>query len=640
MLVNSTIAHSVVVVPQDLPAPLDAVTALRPSRADRAVYARLATVLHKPKQPKPCKVPEPPPSCNTTTRHCPGSTKRRLSEIACTVAQQIALSPYADATVGQAVGTDVEYYIAERANRFRGVAVQQTSITGYPDGELAAQTLGTVGRLTPAQHLSKAFKGVNPNAVVGQSGLESQYDAYLRGTFGEQRVQIDAAGQPTGRGKTIQPRAGENLKTSLDAPLEKVGQASLQQSMGLNASPGGAFVAMNPDTGAVYALGSLPSFNPKVFTKPFSQGEYDRLNSTAAGQPLFNRAISSVGPTGSTFKPITATAALESHLWTVDRPFDDTGQFCTGGGYCRKNSGGASYGDVNLESALQVSDDVYFYHLGAITNADPITHPRGGPLQTWARKFGIGERPDIDLPRSQVSAGNLPDPKWREAIDRQETMCENAAGPYKYSQGNNFSPTPKKGYKRSTKISSCGIADGRPWSIGDNVSLAVGQGDVLVSPLQLAVAYSAIANGGNVVRPHIGESIQDADGTVVQTIDPKPARHINIDPSYLSAIKTGLNEAAQSQGGTSDDVMGDFGMPVYGKTGTAQYFTATQAETDYGWYSCFVPAGHGKPPIEVVVWVEKGGFGDVAAAPVARQILSQWFYGTPGPYKAGNSHSL
>ena len=159
-------------------------------------------------------------------------------------------------------------------------------------------------------------------------------------------------------------------------------------------------------------------------------------------------------------------------------------------------------------------------------------------------------------------AGNLPSPKWRTGINALEVACE---------------------HRRH--VPSCGIADGRPWSEGDNVNLAVGQGDVQATPLQLAVAYSAIANGGTVVRPHLGLEVDSADGTLMSKIAPPPARRININPVYLDTIRSGLHAAAQSAGGTSYDVMGNFPEQVYGKTGTAQY----NGQQDYSWYACFVP---------------------------------------------------
>jgi penicillin-binding protein 2 len=648
VLVNSTTARAVVIVPRDLPRKLDAASALKPGRRDSSVFARLATLVHIPAKKKHhCKVAEPPPRCDVALGHCASSTTKMLTTVACTVAQQLALSHFADVTIKEPVRRSIQFYIAERENKFPGVEVQQISVTGYPDktlggqDTLAAQTLGTVGRITNSETHLKAFKGVNHNATVGQTGLEAQYDNYLRGTFGHQQVQINASGQPVGHGKTIDPVAGENLQTSLDAQLQRVGEESLQHSMGLQGSPGGAFVALNPETGGVYALGSLPTFNANVFSHPISTAAYDHLFGAASGQPLFNRATQGGGPTGSTFKPITATAALESGAWPLDKIYDDTGTFSVGHGasiQIRHNSGHAVYGPVNLVDALRVSDDNFFYNLGALTNVDPTGHPQGGALQAWARDFGIGRNPGIDLPQAGVGSGTLPDPAWRESRDTLEHECETATGEYTYVNAqDHISAHMHPGFHRNTsKPSSCGIADGRPWSIGDNISLGVGQGDVQVTPLQLAVAYSALENGGNVVRPHIGESIQKADGTVLQKINPAPSHHININPTYLDAIRTGLHEAATTQTGTSFDVMGSLGLPVYGKTGTAQYTN----QPDYAWYACFVPATAGRPPITVVVWVQRGSFGDIAAAPVARQILSQWFKGKPGPFISGSSPDL
>jgi penicillin-binding protein 2 len=371
---------------------------------------------------------------------------------------------------------------------------------------------------------------------------------------------------------------------------------------------------MNPQNGQIYAMGSLPTFNPNIFTKAISRQAYARLNNPRSDFPLLNRATQSVGPTGSTFKPITATAALESGAWSLNQTFDDTGQFCLGG-ICRQNAGGAANGVLNLVQAIKVSDDVFFYNLGALTNRQ---RPSGGPLQHWASLYGIGRAPGVDL--GGAYDGNLPSPAWRTHIDKLERECEQGVGPF----------------KGHGKHSSCGISDGRPWSAGDNVNLAVGQGDVQASPLQLAIAYSAIANGGNIVRPHVGSAIESGNGQVLQRIDPPPARRLHINAAYLAAIRQGLHEAAQTAGGTSDAVFGNFPKQVYGKTGTAQL----NGQQDTAWYACFVPAWATKRPILVVVKVENGGFGAIGAAPVARQILSQWFFGKKGKYIPGTSRTL
>ncbi|HEY5395186.1 MAG TPA: penicillin-binding transpeptidase domain-containing protein [Trebonia sp.] len=504
----------------------------------------------------------------------------------------------------------------ERLQSDAGVRGRRLRVRTYPLGELAAQALGTVGPVDAAELRRQPAHGGSLGAVIGQAGLEAAYDPYLG--------------------------AGDTLRLSLDARLQAAGQRALRTSMAANHAPGGAFVAMNPDNGAVYAMGSLPSYDPSVFTGNLTQAKYDQLINPTSGDPLLDRAIQSAGPIGSTFKPITATAALQSGQWSIDSMFDDTGQYCVGTGgaqQCRHNSGHAVDGSLNLVNALRVSSDDFFYNLGALTNsADPATHPNGGPLDQWAGAFGIGRPTGIDLP-AEVS-GTLPTPVWRAHRNRLEAECESATGPFRYTNGQTVSARRLKGYRRSPQRApgGCGIADGtnRPWSIGDNESLAVGQGDLQVTPLQLAVAYAGLANGGTIVRPHLGEAIESPTGAVLRRIDPAPLRHLAIDPLYLETIRQGLREAASQPGGTSADVMGNFREQVYGETGTAQYTN----QPDYAWYACFVPATATSKPIVVVVHVEKGGFGDVAAAPVARQILSQWFFGKAGKYVAGTSTTL
>jgi penicillin-binding protein 2 len=619
VLVDSKRAIAVQISPPDLPVSLQSsVPATQrhliahPPRADAVLYNRLAVVLGMPTKRQKCRVN--------------GYGTLRLSQIGCTVAKGYAQLSYANVTIKTDVRNEVLFYLEERQQQFPGVTIQPVWLRTYPLNTVAAQLFGTIGPITRTELKAKRFRDLPQNAIVGQSGLEWYYNHYLQGTDGAERVQIDALGRFTGTQGERKPIAGHNLKLSLDVGLQKAGELALQQAISSNPpANGGAFVALNPDDGEVYAMGSNPSFNPNIFTKPVSSSVYTQLNNPSSGFPLINRAIQSQGPTGSTFKPITATAALQSGAWSTSSIYDDTGQFCVGSGgasQCRHNAGGAADGALDLVNALRVSSDDFFYNLGALTNADPTTHPHGGALQQWARLYGIGRKTGIDLGGEDI--GNLPSPKWRAHVNRLEAECDNATGPFKG--------------KAKHAPGGCGIADGtnRPWSIGDNISLAVGQGDVQVTPLQLAVAYSAIANGGTVVRPHIGLDVQQPDGTVLQRIDPPPARHIPINPLYLETIRAGLHAAAQSPGGTSDDVMGNFPEQVYGKTGTAQY----NNQQDYSWYSCFVPSTATSKPILVVVWVEQGGFGAAAAAPAARQILSKWFFGNRGSFVVGQSKTL
>ncbi|MGH2857527.1 MAG: penicillin-binding transpeptidase domain-containing protein [Solirubrobacteraceae bacterium] len=634
-LVVSVKKLAVIVSPSDLPVPVSLAslhTIEHPPGRDVAVYDRLARLVGISSRPRRCPL------------HMPGPHNVfRLSPIACAIGQQLTLVPFDTVTIrsGSVVKKYMEYYIAERQGEFQGVQVQKVYVAHYPDGELASQALGYVGRITPQEFGSSAYRGIGRNSIVGQSGLEAQYNTFLQGHDGTQKVLVNALGQPVRDLASTQPTAGSNLRLSLNSSVQRVGEAALLHSMALNGSPGGAFVAMNPDTGAVYAMGSEPSFKPDIFTGNLTNSEYDSLTRASSNYPLLNRAIQSAGPTGSTFKPITATAALQSGEWSPSETFDDTGKFCVGSGaavQCRHNAGNSVDGVLNLSQAIQVSSDDFFYHLGALLNPnDPLQHLDGGPLQEWASRFGIGRPTGVDLP--DEATGTLPSPRWRISRNKLEAECDNATGPYRYSSpdGKQSDSVMHKGWHRSPKHApgGCGIADGtnRPWSIGDAESLAVGQGDVQVTPLQLATAYSALANGNHIPTPHLGLDIQNSDGTVVQTITPKPARSIGINPAYLQEILTGLRDAASQTGGTSADVFGNFPEQVYGKTGTAQY----TGQADYSWYTCFVPATATSKPIEVVVTIPRAGFGAQAAAPVARQILSQWFFGKKGPYVGGGT---
>jgi penicillin-binding protein 2 len=616
-------AYAVMISPPQLPVPVTKKNLAHPPRADSGLYNLLAHVVGLPTRRQKC--------------HVDGVGVVRVSEIACAVDQEYVQLPYAEATVATDITRQQLYFLSERQAAFPGVSVQQIYQRHYPLDDVAAQLLGIVSRITLSETKNPFYKGASQNDSVGQSGLEASYDRYLRGVDGAEKVKVDALGNFVGVMSQNPPTAGNNLKLSLDAKLEAVGQQALQESIDSNfPANGGAFVALNPDNGEVYAMGSLPTYNANLFTKPVPQSVYDATFGPNSGDPLVNRADQGAGPTGSTFKPITATAALESGAWSTSSIFDDTGQFCISG-QCRHNAGNAVDGSLDLLSAIKVSSDDFFYNLGALTNSPA---PNGGPLQKWAHLYGIGRKTGIDLPAE--NSGTLPDEKWRANRNQLEAECDSATGPFAYTAGPHgpTSSTMHPGWHRGSKHppGGCGIADGtdRPWSIGDNESLAVGQGDVQVTPLQLAVAYAAIANGGTIVTPHLGLDVQSQGGFVLRSFNPPAERHIPIDPFYLETIRAGLRAAASQPGGTSADVFQNFPEMVYGKTGTAQY----TGQQDYAWYACFVPSSATTKPIVVVVTVQQGGFGAVGAAPVARQILSQWFFGNKGPWVAGSSKTL
>jgi len=360
---------------------------------------------------------------------------------------------------------------------------------------------------------------------------------------------------------------------------------------------------MNPETGEIYAMGSYPSFDANLFAKPISESRYAALNSKANGAPLFNRALSAGYPTGSTFKPITALAALESGQLTPSQVYNDTGKFRLGN-QVRQNAREAVFGPTNLVKSLEVSVDTYYYNLGLRLN-----DVDGRPLQTWARRLGVGRRTGIDLP--QEPPGLVPDRRWRNAAFARYERCRKRNG---------------LNYQSVSALLECGGVD-RPWSAGDNISLAIGQGDLQATPLQMAVAYAAIANGGRVVRPQLGTEIQDGQGVAVQDLERPARRKVDIDPDHRAAIMEGLRRAATGPNGTSTAVFKGFGGDVYGKTGTVE----RQGQPDQSWYAAY--ANQQNRPIVVVTTIEKGGFGSETAAPAACRILAKW-YGKRAPCAA------
>jgi penicillin-binding protein 2 len=526
--------------------------------------------------------------------------------------------PYAPVTIKTDAGPGPLTLLAERQNEFPGVVQQPVSIRAYPFGDMAAQVLGYVGQISEDEVKQPAFRGVQAGTVVGQEGLEYYYDHYLRGQTGVQRVEVNASGYPVpSRLAPTPPRSGHSLQVTLDLGLQKESEKALLEGIE-NARAGGkpaiagSFVALNPLNGEVLAIGSYPGFDPNKFAKPLTKAEFAKLEgSSTAGGPLTDRAVNGTYPTGSTFKPITAMAALENGVITPSEGLGggqcihvSTEQFC--------NAGHADYGSVGLVEALKVSSDTYFFEVGERAN------PHGPVIQKMAEELGIGHATGIDLP-SEIE-GVIPSPAWRAKQNRLQIRCEH-----------------------SHHTSPCSyVAEVRPWSVGDNMDLAVGQGDLLTDPLQMAVAYSTLAsayrdNGeGTVVTPHLGKQIDEANDDLLQTLNFPPARHVHLNYADLSLVMQGIHEAASEPGGTSADVWAGWNQgehPVYGKTGTAEHV----GKEDQSWYMAYI--ADPKRPIVIAVTVEEGGFGAETAAPIARLMASQWF-DKPERFVVGSSKTL
>ena len=532
------------------------------------------------------------------------------------VIQQVSQTPYAAVTVKTDVDRAAYNFLKERQEQFPGVEPEIQYLRDYPMKEIGAHLFGTLREVSPDELKLKRYRDLEQGERIGKDGVEETYDKYLRGKDGYYRQVVDALNEPCNDPvrcpeRVVKPLQGQQLRLTIDLGLQRAAQRAVARGVAAaahNGSQAGAFVAMDPRNGDILALGSVPSFDANLFAKPISQERYDALNAEEGGKPLLNRAIDGLYPTGSTFKLITAAAALESGIITPTTTYNDTGVFRLGPQEFR-NARDAVNGTIALRRAMQVSSDVFFYWLG--TEMFPM---EGQVLQSWARKLGMGRPTGIDLPGE--FGGLVPDRRWRDEGFAEYEKCRKKAG---------------LAYQSQAALFECGGID-RPYSAGDNVNLAVGQGDLQATPLQMAVAYSAIANGGTVVRPHLGWRVEDGHGRLLQRIKVPPRRKVDISETTQAAIMDGLAAAASEPGGTSYDVFRGFPHKVYGKTGTAE----RGVNPDQSWYVAIVNDDPSKP-IAVAVTIERGGFGAETAAPAARLILNHWFGLRDKTFRAGSS---
>jgi len=489
-----------------------------------------------------------------------------LRKVRRTIEKEEEVAAGAPVTLKQDVRFELIAYLEENQAEFPGVTVQRVFVRRYPNETLAAHLLGHVGEIDEEELKEPDYKHLEPGDEIGRAGVEAGYDRFLRGEPGITRIQVNALGEPTPGGQLVStaPTPGENLKLTIDAEVQAAGEAALA------AKGFGAFVSMNIETGEILGLGSYPTVDPTVFTEPMTQQQVNALYQDPVTAPLFNRATEGAYPTGSIFKIIPALAALENGVITPEETIYDPGSITIGGQEFR-NAGGQPYGAVALARALQVSSDVYFYTLGA-------RMWDSGELQDWASKLGIARWTGLDLP--EEAKGLLPTQQWRDQL---------------YKEG----------------------GTDRPWSIGDNVQLATGQGDLQTSPLQMAVAYAALGNGGEIVTPHVALEVEDTAGRVLKEFEFGVRRKVPIDPTHRAEILEGLHLAAQVEDGTGVPVFGDFPIPIAGKTGTAERV----GYGDQSWFAALSP--YPNPRIVTIATVEQGGFGAESAAPVVLSILEE-----------------
>ena len=504
-----------------------------------------------------------------------GSTEPRLVR---RIRTALVQSPFAPATLIGDVSTQLGFYLDERNVGFPGLHVIGLPTRFYPQGRLGGTFLGLLGEVSPAELQERRYAKARPGEVVGQTGVEAEYDRYLNGGFDHARVRVDARGEivsPLRTERRTQPPDG--IQLTVDTRVQRAAERAVRRGIQLAHQAGyhdaraGAAVVLDARNGAVKALVSYPTVNLVRATS--SRSYVQRLVSgTVPGLPLIDRATQALYPPGSTFKPIVAEAALASRLITPSTELACTGSLQVGN-IVFHNVEPAFDALLDLPQALEVSCDTWFYRLGEQFYARQLS---GSPaLQRWAGALGLGRPTGIDLPGE--SGGVVPTPEWLRRT---------------------FAGTPES-----------------LWYEGTSVNLSIGQGYLDVTPLQLAVAYAALANGGTVVRPHVGEAVLTSHGRHAFAFPPR--RRLRL--VEVGAIRQGLYAATHSAEGTSAAVFAHFRVPVAGKTGTAQ----VPGGSDDSWFASWAPAG--RPRYVVVVLIEHGGFGADAAAPAARDIYKALF---------------
>src|SRR4249919_1895517 len=536
-------------------------------------------------------------------------------------------SPYQPIPVDQQASDAVALHIMESRREFPGVTAQVQPVINYhqPYGTAAAQMLGYLQPITPQQvaqrHLPvTGFSGVD---LVGQAGLEKQYDRQLRVTAGQQVLSVNAAGEVTAVRHQTPAVPGDTLVTSINAQIQQDTQNALVQAIRraqAEGNPGattGAAVVMTT-RGRVIAMASYPTYDPGVWTGGISTRQFRDLFGTARGEPILNRATQGEYAPGSTWK-VTSTAAAIAHGFSTGGPYGCPGAV-TVAGHTFNNWTTQNLGPMSLHQALVMSCDTVFYQIAYQmwlrdnTHADVTANPKA-PVQQMQKMelaWGFGRNTGIDLP--EESPGTVPTRQW---LYNYWAQYKN----YWCKHGEQYGS-----YIQQIEYDNC--RSGFVWTPGQAVNASIGQGYVTVTPLQLARAYAALANGGTLYKPRIGEALVSPSGKVVRRITPPVAGHLPVAKSTLAYIRAALGDVPTQ--GTAAPAFAGFPfskLQVAGKTGTAQ----VQGKLATSVFASFAPLNH--PKYVVVMMIPNSGYGADVSAPCARQIWDS-IYGLEGHHAA------
>lgn len=438
--------------------------------------------------------------------------------------------------------------LAEYAAQLPGVRVEAEALRNYPRGDLAAHVLGYTGELDDAELENLKEDGYRLGDFIGKMGLEMALESQLRGEWGGQQVEVDSSGRVLSIIGEKSPVSGQDVQTTLDLKLQRAAEEALGDHIG-------AIVAIDPRDGAVRAMVSRPTFDPNIFSTRITQAQWDQI--TRNGYPLVNRAMRAYAP-ASTFKIITATAGMESGKFSPDVVLQ-TYPFLTIGGIQFWDWNNAGFGPLGFRGAMAMSSDTFFYQIGRGVG--------GKTLQDWMRKYGLGELTGIEL-GAEEDKGLVPDESWKRDVLNE------------------------------------------PWYLGDTINSSIGQGNVLATPLQIAVMFAVVANGGDRVTPHF---VMD------ENQDPNQWRtSIGMKPSTVKVLQESLRQVVTA--GTGGAVNDPALPPIAGKSGTAE----AQPRESHTWFGAYGP--YENPEIVVVAFGEhSGGGGGSFAAPMVKKVLDQYF---------------
>lgn len=473
---------------------------------------------------------------------------------------------FGEIVIARDVGIDVATQIEERRDEYPNFNIEVYPLRVYPLNDAGGQILGYVGEAGEEDRDSNG-NTYQLGTIIGRAGLEAQFNEYLEGTNGTKLVEVDASGHPVKILNGIPVTRGHNIRLTLDSRVQKAAEDAIKEQMitlGSSGSfaTGASAVAMDPQTGAILAMVSWPSYDSNHFSQGISAKEWNSLI-TNPNHPMQNRTISSMYPPGSTFKVITGAAALEAHVMTPSEQIYDSGKHWV---IDKRNAQGEAFGWIDFYQAMAKSDNVYFYEMGRRLGIDR--------LAAMSRAFGLGKKTGIDLPGE--TEGNVASEEYKREVFNQD------------------------------------------WYLGETFDAAIGQSYTLVTPLQMAVVYSAIANGGYRYRPYLVTRIDNFDGTPLKIYSPEVMGTVPISKTTLETIQASILGVMKKEG-TGGFLFADYPIPIAGKSGTAE-----TNGIDNGWFIAYAP--YDKPEIVVVVMFEHSGFGVDSAAPVVKKMMDAYFH--------------